>query len=173
MKARIRLVVALGLLLAAGTPAARAQMKTTRPAPLPTLLTLSINSTRPLQMSGKQPIQEAANEKEKVLRVSAGPNQRTILLTGLQFGLSRLTLTASDGTVELVDVVVQQDLDLLENLLKRVVPTAVVKPIAAGNAIILTGTVASAQDVETIIQITKGFAGGERTPVVNAMGPRR
>jgi Flp pilus assembly secretin CpaC len=168
------MVVGMLVSLAAMPAAVRAQGQPARPAPLPELVTLPIHSTRPLQMSKKQPIREVLNEKDSVLRVSKGSNERMVLVTGLSNGLSRLTFTAADGTIEVVDVIVQIDLDLLQKLLERVVPTAVVKPIAVGNAIILTGTVASAEDIDVIIGITKGFAGGgSNTPVVNAMGPRR
>jgi Flp pilus assembly secretin CpaC len=150
----------------------RAEGPTDRPAPPLASLLLTINSTRALHMSKKQPIKEVLNEKETVLRVGKGSNERTVLVSGLAIGVSRLTFTATDGSVEIINVIVQQDLDLLKKLLERVAPTAVVTPISAGNSIILTGTVARAEDIDIIIAITQGFV-GTQAQVVNALGPRR
>jgi hypothetical protein len=52
-------------------------------------------------------------------------------------------------------------MELLNYLLKRVTPTASVKPIPIGNSgIVLTGTVKRAEDVGTILAITRAYAAG-------------
>lgn len=167
-------LLVLGLFLGQGAPVARAQQPPP-PPPQPGLArseTLAVNSTKQILMSKKQVIKEVLNEKDTIVRVSAGPNSRTILVTGVAPGLSQLTLRGDDNSEELIDVIVQLDIDLLKNLLARAVPTAVVTPMAgAGNTIILTGTVSHAEDVETIMGIARSITSGGATPpqIINAM----
>jgi pilus assembly protein CpaC len=124
-------------------------------------------------MSKKQQIREVFNEKDTVVRINRiEGNTRTILLTGLTPGISRMQFTGEDGSVETIDVIVQLDIEFLKNLLGRAVPTAVVTPIAgAGNTIILTGTVSHAEDVETIMGIARSITATGTTPpnIINAM----
>src|SRR5439155_15039013 len=124
------------------TPAAQPE-----PVPPPrtaaTAVIVPVNVTRPLQMSKKQVIKEVRNEKKDVVRVqSAADDPRTVLLTGLKPGTSRVTLVDNDNKEEVIDVVVQIDVEYLNRILRESVPTASVRPLAMGEAgVILTGTV--------------------------------
>lgn len=164
-------LLVLGLVLGQGAAVARAQAEAPAAGPASSL-TLAVNSTQQVSMSKKQAIKEVLNEKDNVVRISKGPNERTILISGLAPGISRVTFTGADGNVEVIDVIVQLDIDLLKNLLTRAVPTAVVNPIAgAGNTIILTGTVAHPEDVDTIMGIARSITSSGTTPpqIINAM----
>ena len=64
----------------------------------------------------------------------------------------------------------QQSIELLDQLLQRAVPTAQVKIIpGAGNSIILTGQVAHAEDIDTIMGIAHEFRGEKKGAIINAL----
>src|SRR5262249_38660745 len=87
-----------------------------------------------------------------------------VLLTGLEPGITRVTLTDEDDKSTDFDVVVQFDVEYLKDVLKRAVPTANIVPIpAANNTVILTGTVARQEDIEIVM----------RTPQSVVLGPER
>ena len=68
------------------------------------------------------------------------------------------------------DVVVQPDLALLRNLIKRTVPTAKVDvPPGVGNVIILSGYVTSPQDADIITRLANASVGGSASNVINAV----
>ena len=124
-----------------------------------------------LQMKSKKLIKQVFNEKPNVLSVEAdAANPAYVILRGIQQGTSRLELTDADNGKETYEVVVQTDIDLLRNILKRAVPTANVDVIPFGTGVILTGNVARAEDIDTILRVAGtilGTQGGQN--VVNAL----
>jgi pilus assembly protein CpaC len=138
-------------------------------APVPTVV-VPINGTQKLQMSSKQRIATVLNQKDTVARVSPVIGDPTsVIITGLEPGISRVVFTGVDGHQETVDVVVQIDVEYLRVLLRRAVPTAFVEPVpAANNTIILTGTVAHAEDVDTILRTAQSVVLGPDR-VINAL----
>src|SRR5262249_10709977 len=126
--------------------------------------------TQRLQMSKKQVIVRAINQNEAVLRV--GPvygDPTTVLLTGLEPGIARVTLIDEGNREENFEVIVQLDVELLRNLLKRAVPTANIDVIpAANNTVILRGSVARAEDIDVVLRIANSVVLGPDR-VINAM----
>src|SRR5262249_5631614 len=93
----------------------------------------------------------------------------TVLLTGLQAGTTQVTLTDVDGKVEVVDVVVQFDVQYLKTLLQQTVPTANITPVPGGNnSLILTGSVAGAEEIQPILATAASIVGGA-DHVINAL----
>jgi pilus assembly protein CpaC len=83
-------------------------------------------------------------------------------------GLTTVTLTAIDGTVETYEIVVELEIEYLKSILKRAVPTANVVPIpGANNTIILTGVVAHSEDIQIVLETAGALVGLGR--VINAM----
>jgi pilus assembly protein CpaC len=159
----------LGLVLG-GFSGAGAWAQEVPPAPRATAVIVPINGTQRVQMSSQKFIAKALNEKENIARVTGIQGEPTrVLITGLEPGITRVTLTDVDGKSDVFDVIVQFDVEYLRSLLKRAVPTASIEPIPAGNnSIILTGTVAHIEDIQVILDTTNSVvAGGNR--VINAL----
>ncbi len=123
------------------------------PAQRNNALIVPINTSQKLQMSTKKPIAKVENSNENVARVQGIITDPTaVLVTGLEAGITRLTLTDRDGKTETLDVIVQTDVEYLRSLLKRSFPTANVEPIPGpNNTIILNGTVSRIDDVDAIL----------------------
>jgi pilus assembly protein CpaC len=144
------------------------------PPPIPATarqITLAVNGTQRVQMLSRKRIKTVVNERETVARVSAlaAGEPTSILITGLEPGTTRITLTDVDNNSETIDVLVQFDVEYLRSLLRRAVPTANVEPIpAANNAILMTGFVAHAEDVDAVMR-TAASVIGRPEQVVNAM----
>jgi pilus assembly protein CpaC len=121
-----------------------------------------INGTQRLQMRTGKRIQRVHNPKENVARVQPIPNDpASVLITGLDAGLTRVVLIDENGKEEAVDIVVQFDIEYLRTLLRQAVPSANIVPIpGANNTVILTGTVAHAEDVEIISRAAVSVVGG-------------
>jgi pilus assembly protein CpaC len=138
-------------------------------------LIVPINGTLRLEMSTKRPIKSAINPKETVARVQQIQGEAgAVLVVGLEPGITSITLTDVDGKVEVYDVVVQFDVEYLRNLLKRTVPTANIEPVPGANGtIILTGTVAHAEEIDIILRtatsVVGGTGGSASSRVINAM----
>jgi pilus assembly protein CpaC len=145
---------------------------------------LSVNSTLRLQMTPLKAgdpapdIESVENERDAIARVQAiKGDTRTIQITGLQPGTTRLKLTSradppAKPIVENIEVIVQFDVALLRNLLQQAVPTAAVTPIpGAGNTIIMTGTVAHAEDIDVVLGIARSITGAAAgaAQIINAM----
>ncbi len=127
-----------------------------------------------LQMKSKKLIKQVFNEKPNIVLVEAdAANPAYVILRGQQPGTSKLELTDADNGKETYEVVVQTDIDLLRNILKRTVPTANVDVIPFPNGAILSGFVAHAEDVDTIVRVATsviGGAGGQNAQnVINAL----
>jgi pilus assembly protein CpaC len=121
-------------------------------------------------MSSRRPIDRVINPKESILRVTPVLGDPTsVLVTGLDAGVTRLTLVGEGGAEETIDVVVQFDVEYLRTLLVRVVPTAAIQPVPGANGtLVLTGPVAHAEDVDIIMRTAASVVGGPDR-VINAM----
>src|SRR6266511_2896849 len=103
--------VLLGLVLG-GLLTAELKAQPAEPAPPPRVnaLIVTVNGTQKVTMSTKKFIRTARNEKESVARVQALISDPTsVLITGLEPGVTRITLTDVDGKDDVFDVVVQLD----------------------------------------------------------------
>jgi pilus assembly protein CpaC len=144
-------------------------------------MVVAINGTKKLSMTTKRPLRSVVNEKESVARVQAISDDPTaVLVVGLQAGSTRVSMTDDLGNKEEVDIVVQIDIDVVKTVIKKTFPTASVEPIAVGtNTIVLSGTVAHADEIEAILRVAHGVlwtgtpanqgAGSARPEIVNAM----
>jgi pilus assembly protein CpaC len=160
-----------GMLLAClPQTAARAQAPPATPGAA--ALIVPINGTVQIQMSTKKRIANILNSRDIVARTQPVIGDPTkILVTGLEAGVTHITLTDEDKKVEELDVVVQQDVEFLRTMIRRAVPTANVEPIPiSGNTIVLRGTVAHAEDVDTILGIARGLAGSQIVNQIKVAG---
>jgi pilus assembly protein CpaC len=162
--------VALGNSAQAQQPPLPPPTKEDRPGARGNVLIVPINGTQRVQMSKKGRIDKVLNPKDSVVRVSPVLGDPTsVLVTGLDSGVARITLIGEGNVQEDIDVLVQFDVEYLRTLLGRVVPTAAVTPVPGSNgAIILTGTVGRAEDVDIIMRTTASVVGGPER-IVNAM----
>ena len=154
----------LALLVTAVAPAGFAQdVKTFSKAVI-----VPVNGAVVLQMSTKKPISRAVTSKEGVVRLITVPGDpTTIRLIGLVADLARLELTDEDGKKESYDIIVQIDVEYLRTQLRRAMPTANIVPVPyASNGVILTGTVAKAEDVDVILRVAQAIGGFQ---IVNAL----
>jgi len=163
----IRAWAAAGLLagLAALTtaPAALAQ-KADPPMATPDrtgAISVTIGGQVRFQMKTKKRIREAFNENDRVVQVLAdATDPSTLILIGRSAGTSRLEVTDVDGAKESYLIVVQRDVEMLRNLIRRTVPTALVEitPIGdSGTSIIVSGYVAAENDRDTIRQLAEAL----------------
>ena len=150
----------LGLLRPTGAPAQ--EPKPALPPPVLGSLVVSIGGTQRLQMSKKQIIARGINRNETVLRLApVYGDPTTVLLTGLEPGVAMVTLIDDAGKEENFQVIVQLDVELLKNLLKRAVPTANIEVIpGANNTVVLRGNVARAEDSELALRIAQSMVLG-------------
>jgi pilus assembly protein CpaC len=144
-----------------------------QPAPVeinPNAIVIPINGTYLLGAPSKKPLKKAVNNKDNVVRVQPVSDDRSkVLITGLEPGIARVTLTDEDDKVFDFDVVVQFDVEYLRSVLKRAVPTANIVPIpAANNTVILTGTVARAEDIDVVMRSAQSVVLGPDR-VINAL----
>lgn len=148
-------LLAIGLALV-GSPARAQDPKL---APMATAdrtgaVTVSIGGQVRFQMKSKKRIKEAFNENDRVVQVLADATDPSVLiLVGRSAGTSRLEVTDVDNAKESYLIVVQRDLEMLKNLIKKTVPTAAVDitPIGdSGTSIILSGYTAKEDDREAI-----------------------
>lgn len=111
--------------------------------------------------TGKDAFSDVVVSREDVLQVRiSATDPRELLLTGRTTGQAQLTLVFKERPPIVFDVVVQPDLTLLRNLIRRTVPTANVEVTPGlGNTIILSGYVTSPQDAEIILQLAANAAG--------------
>lgn len=124
-------------------------------------VTLPVGNTKDFQIPGEWKLTLKNHPKPDVLKVDPGANPFTFKLTGLKPGSVDLTFTASktvDNQPKIEDrtvrVIVQTDVEYLAYVLRRVVPTANLDVVPGpNNSIIIKGSVANAQDTETINRI--------------------
>src|SRR4051812_6155036 len=74
-------------------------------APAARQVTVTVNGTVRLRMTGNKLIKTVLNERPDVARVSAVMDDPTsVLVTGLAVGSTRITLIAADGTEEVCEL---------------------------------------------------------------------
>jgi pilus assembly protein CpaC len=119
----------------------------------------------------KDDLTDVVVSREDVVIVKVDPtNPRRLHLTGRLTGLAQMTLTFKDTPRKTYDIVVQPDLNLLRNIIKRTVPTAAVDVSPGiGQVIILSGYVTSPQDADTVTRLAINAAGGNVANVINAV----
>lgn len=150
-------------LLVGGLPSSQAQ-----DAGRGSALIVPIGGTVRLQMKSKKPIKTVVNPKENVINIrTVVGDPTTILITGQTPDVTTIELTDIDDRKETYEVIVQLDIEYLKTQLRRAVPTANIIPIpSSNNAVILTGTVAHAEDVDVILRVAQSIGGIQ---VINAM----
>src|SRR5262249_18493910 len=136
----------------------------------PNAIVIPINGTYLLGAPSKKKLKKAVNTKENVVRVQPVQDDPFhVILTGLEPGIAKVTLTDEEDKEFPFDVVVQFDVEYLKSVLKRAVPTANIVPIpAANNTVILTGTVARAEDIEIVMRSAQSVVLGPDR-VINAL----
>lgn len=150
-----------GLATLTGAPAALAQ-KADPPMATPDrtgAISVTIGGQVRFQMKTKKRIREAFNENDRVVQVLADASDPSaLILIGRAAGTSRLEVTDADGAKESYLIVVQRDVEMLRNLIRRTLPTALVEitPIGdSGTSIIVSGYVAAEADRDTIRQLAE------------------
>ena len=100
-------------------------------------------------------------DNERILQVLEDAlDPKFVILNGRAAGTTRLELTDADGKKEEYLILVQRDLEMFRNLIKRTVPTAAVEVIPIGDAgtgVVLTGHAASTDDVTTINELARAL----------------
>jgi pilus assembly protein CpaC len=136
----------------------------------PNAIILPINGTQLLGAPSKKKLKKAINTKDNVVRVQpVDGDPFHVLLTGLEPGIAKVTLTDEDDKNSEFDVVVQFDVEYLKSVLTRARPTANITPIpAANNTVILTGTVATQEDIDVVMRTAQSVVLGPDR-VINAL----
>src|SRR5437016_4938987 len=139
----------VALLLVGPSSTARAQS-----APGAALI-VPINGTVRLQMTTKKPIKTITNPKDTAISIRPiVGDPTTVLVTGQAPDVTRIELVDEDGKKESFEIIVQLDVEYLRTQLRRAVPTSNVTPIPTSNtSVILSGTVAKAEDVDIILRV--------------------
>lgn len=174
-----RRTVLWGTILAAGlcaTASFAQQPPTSTPVPVQVdpktgALIVPLGGLVSFDPKSDDPATDVVVSREDVVQVKVDPtNPKLLQLIGRNTGLSTLTLSFKNAPKKQFDIVVQPDLNLLRNLIKRTVPTAAVDVNPGiGNVIILSGYVTSPQDSETVTRLTMNAAGGNANNVINAV----
>jgi pilus assembly protein CpaC len=164
----------LGLVVGEASPA-RAADPPAAAAPKLSTIVVGVGTTKPVPITaGKIPV-DYKNDKEGVVRLIRPEDvKESAKVTGLVPGIAHIDITYDDKSTERVEVIVQTDIELLQTLLRRTVPTAAVTPVpGGGSSIILTGTVAHAEDIDTVLSVARSFtigaAGGAAVQIINAL----
>jgi pilus assembly protein CpaC len=157
-------VLGLGVTLSVTPETIRAQEK--KEAPMATVdktgaVVVTIGGQSRFQMKSKKRIKEAFNENDRVVSVLPdATDPTTLILLGRAAGTSKLEITDIDGGKENYLIVVQRDMELLRNLIKKTVPTAAVEvtPIGDnGTNIILTGYTVREEDRDSIKSLAEAL----------------
>jgi len=133
-------------------------------------LIVPIGVSQTLKMTTRKAISTVRLNVDGIVRVAPNAIDPTsVVLTGLASGTVRLFLTDVDNKEETFDVIVQLDVAYVKRMIAEAVPTANVdvKPVL-NRTVILTGWVARAEDVETILAVARTVI-GTGAQVVNAM----
>lgn len=113
-----------------------------------------------LPKTGNKLVKTVQVEKDSVLRVAKTDDPNAQLLTGLNPGLTRITVVLNDDSTAEFEVLVQPDYDLLRRVIQAAVPTASVNVVpGVGNSIVLTGYVNKPEDAATVVRIAQGGGG--------------
>lgn len=160
-------IVALVLLIGGTVVQAQAQGKKDDKKDDPSNTFIAVGESKQIQMRSKKEIKAVFNPKQDLLQTDIYP--KNIVIRGLQEGTVRLELTDVDGATEIHVVHIVADVVQLREVLKKAVPTANVDVISFRGGVILTGNVARAEDVDTILRVAGAITGSGGQGVVNAM----
>jgi pilus assembly protein CpaC len=144
-----------------------------QPAPVevnPNAIVIPINGTYMLGAPSKKKLKKIVNTKDTVVRVQpVDGDPFHVLLTGIEPGISKVTLIDEEDKATDFDVVVQFDVEYLKSVLKRTRPTSNITPIpAANNTVILTGTVQTQEDIDVVLKTAQSVVLGQDR-VINAL----
>jgi pilus assembly protein CpaC len=120
-------------------------------------LVVPINGTKTVQTAAKQNLKTVTNSDPSVARVTANSEDPTqILITGVKPGLTRVTLIDVKNNQEVYEVTVQTSVEHLQNLLKRVAPTANLTLVPTSeNSVVIGGTAGGAEQISTIVDTAR------------------
>jgi len=97
-----------------------------------------------------------------------------IYVLGKKRGSTNLTLTnGANGVVAVVDVTVTYDVDGLRRQLAELLPTESIEIRPAGDAVVLSGHVSSADHLRTIMAVADRFAPGQVTNLLSLSGSQQ
>lgn len=142
---------------------------------LPKAVTVNVGGYQDYQMASKKNIARGISDKPDIVRLASVAGQpNTVRIAGLQPGLAHVTLADADNATETLDVVVQVDVEYLQLLLKRNVPTANIQlsPSASGT-VIFTGTVARPEDISLASDIARSVIGDRIINNLRVAGPQQ
>lgn len=92
-----------------------------------------------------------------------------LVLSGLKEGDTTVLVSAADGSqLATIEVRVSREVGQLQSILQSALPNARITVQAAGDAVVLIGSVQSAADAARAVDIARGFAGNPNK-VVNAL----
>jgi len=98
----------------------------------------------------------------------------TIYILGKKRGSTNLTITSgSNGVVAVIDVIVSYDVDGLRQHLADLLPTESIEIQPAGDALVLSGHVSSADHLRTIVAIAERYAPGAVTNLLSLSGSQQ
>lgn len=134
---------------------------TTAPAPLQPLETSVTTLSRDVEiirlvkgqsamLRSNVSIIRAAVSNEQVADLPTPPSPRELIVTGIEYGTTQLTIWTEDGQRKTFEIVVEIDLPILNDALRRLAPHAQVEARMLSGTLILTGRVPDALTAERI-----------------------
>lgn len=140
---------------------------------------IPVGTIKGRQMKGKQRIENVILDDDTVVTYQRSEEDpTTIFLTGRQIGRTRLTLVAGGGRIrEVYDIIVEFNIDLLYDSLRRVAPTATIQitPITTMGqtgtlaSLIIGGTATHSEDINLILRVTRNMTGLPPDRIENRM----
>jgi pilus assembly protein CpaC len=132
-------------------------------------LIVPMGTIKTLQMSTKKRIQTVWNEREAVAKVSGSGDPTSVLISGVEPGITHITLVDENKNSETFEIQVQLDVEYLRTVLLKAVPTATVQvtPMAK-DGLLITGVVARPEEADIVMKTAIGMAPAG-AQVVNAL----
>lgn len=155
----------IAVLVSFGATSASAQEKLPPPGVEDSARTeiVGIGQTRVIQMTTKAPLKLAISDSPGVVGTEAMKNDPTsVLITGKAQGRAVVTLTDVNNKVERVLVVIddaEQRRAELQDLIRKIAPTANVQVNVAKNTVILTGNISDVDTAQRIMEAARGVFG--------------
>src|SRR5262249_55231989 len=134
----------VALVLGGLTGLASAQTCTPEVKPVIVLL----NGATRIQAASKKAIKTVTNPKEGILEIrTVDKDPTTVVLRGVQPGITRLEIEDTDGKRETREVFVQADVEYVTAQVRQAVPLGNIQVVPNGtNSVILTGYINRAED---------------------------
>jgi len=95
-------------------------------------------------------------ENDQIIRVRPVARNQ-ILIIGLRPGVTAVTVSNPKGELQHIEVEVVADVRDLQRIIKREFPSSNVRAIPMKTGVMLTGTIGSSEDINTIIEVTKQY----------------